>query len=57
MDVPTQQGAATAPGLVETQRAVQLLEVSTLQWLVLVLDRHKGDRQQHFPLHLHTFKF
>jgi hypothetical protein len=51
MDVSTPQGAGAAPGLVYTtvQRAVQLLEVSTLQgaelsldlstlqWLVLVL--------------------
>jgi hypothetical protein len=39
MDVPTPQGAAAAPMDLSTlQRAVQLLEVSTLQLLVLVLD-------------------
>ena len=47
MDVSTPQEARAAPGGVYTTGPELSLDLSTLQWLVLVLDsKREGDRQQ-----------
>jgi hypothetical protein len=56
MDVPpTPQGAAATPGLVYTTKGCAAPGGVYITVACAGPGQHKGDRQQHFPLHLHTY--